>query len=305
MSYDVKIDASPIYELLGSFMVYVTKKWARDLDVGIAWTEQIDHRLSTEAKQAIHAARDLPFNDYDVLYAWVFTRPDFNEIPDFLAYLENSDDQLLYERVFHHLPLLTLEESVRIQRTYAPLLQMWDKEYFRQQEGELRAIAFEDAEEKKGLLGKMDPDALVEYATAGLVVPPLQDLDTVVLFPSVHNRPINTYCFYSRMLLIQYPVDMPEEDENEPPTILLRLTQAVADPQRLRLLRYFADEPRSLSDMRRDLKQTDEELMSDLMILRVAGLLRIHIGRYGKEKFSIRPEGSADLQMFLESYVRI
>ncbi|MFB5675721.1 ArsR family transcriptional regulator [Paenibacillus terreus] len=305
MSYEVKIDASPIYELLGSFMVYVTKKWVRDLDVGTAWIEQVDNKLSSDAKQAIDTARDLPFNDYDVLYAWAFTRPGFDEIADFLAYLESSDDQLLFERVFHHLPFLTPEESVRIRRTYTPLLRAWDKEYFRQQEGELRAIAFEDAEEKKMLLGKMDPDALVEYATSGLVVPPLQDLDTVVLFPSAHNRPINTYCFYSRMLLIQYPVDIPEENEDEPPTILLRLTRAVADPQRLRLLRYFAGEPKSLSDMRRDLKQADEELMSDLMILRVAGLLRIHIGRYGKEKFSIRPEGTSDLQMFLESYVRI
>lgn len=43
--------------------------------------------------------------------------------------------------------------------------------------------------------------------------------------------------------------------------------------------------------------------MSDMMILRVAGLLRIHIGRYHKEKFSIRPDGAADLQVFLESYI--
>lgn len=306
MSYEVRIDVSPVYELLGSFMVYVTKKWVRDMDMGSQWIEEVDGRLSPEVHAALTRAKDWPFNDYDVLYAWAICRPaDTDEIKEYLDYLEDGLDQDMYNLIVHHVPFLTLEDSIRIRRDYTPLLRSWYRDYFRSLEHSMRILAEEDAAEKRMLLTKMEPEALVEYATAGLVVPHLDALDTVVLFPIVHNRPINTYCFYSRTLLIQYPVDVPEESEDDPPTTLLRLTRAVAEPQRLRLLRYVAEEPKSLADMRKDLKKDDDELMSDLMILRVAGMLRIHIGRYQKEKFSIRPEGAADLQMFLETYIRL
>lgn len=303
MGYDIKIDSSPIYELLGSFMVYVTKKWVRDMDMGYEWIEQIESRLRPEVREQLASAQACPFSDYDVLYAWAFTRSHSDEISDYLIMLENAEDDEMFHRISFEVPFLTIEESIRIRKVYAPLLRLWDSDYFRSIESELRELAEEDATEKRMLVSKMEPEALVEYATSGLVIPNMDDLDSVVLFPVVHNRPINTYCFYNRMLLIQYPVDIPEEKEDEPPMLLLRLTRAVADPQRLKLLRYVAQGPKSLDDMRRDLGHLEDKLMSDLMILRVAGLLRIHIGRYHKEKFSIRPDGPADLNMFLESYI--
>ncbi|APB71029.1 ArsR family transcriptional regulator [Paenibacillus polymyxa] len=303
MSYQIKIDTSPIYELLGSFMAYVTKKWVQDMDLGHEWIDKVDARLQHEVRTELATAQDCPFSDYDALYAWALLRPESDEISDYISYLDHGPDKDMFELLVPHIPFLTFEESLRIRKVYTPLLKLWDRDYFRALEGELRVLAEEDAAEKRMLLSKMEPEALVEYATAGLVVPHMEDLDTVVLFPVVHNRPINSYCFYTRTLLIQYPVDIPEESEKEPPTLLLRLTRAVNDPQRLRILRYVAQGPKSLEDMRHDLSRLEDTLMSDMMILRVAGLLRIHIGRYHKEKFSIRPDGAADLQVFLESYI--
>lgn len=84
-----------------------------------------------------------------------------------------------------------------------------------------------------------------------------------------------------------------------------RLTRALAKPERLRLLRYVADEPKSIYEMLHDLNESKEDLMHDLMRLRVAGLLRIHLVDQDIEKFSIRPDGAAELQIFLESYIRL
>ncbi|MOA18525.1 hypothetical protein D3C78_1388490 [compost metagenome] len=71
------------------------------------------------------------------------------------------------------------------------------------------------------------------------------------------------------------------------------------------MLRYIADQPKSLQDIIHDLNETEDQLMHHLMRLRVAGLLRVHLIEKDTEKFTIRPDGASELQMFLESYIRL
>ncbi|WP_411342622.1 winged helix-turn-helix domain-containing protein [Paenibacillus sp. WLX1005] len=306
MSYQVKIDISPVYDLLGSFMVYVTKKWIRDIDLGPEWIREIDNRLSNGVRMAILEASSWPFDDYDALYAWASCRTREGSVSDFLDHLESMPETDMWNEIHPLMPALTLSEAIRIQKSYAPLLKLWYENYFNEIENEILPLIAEDGEEKLRLLDKMEPAALIEYASGGLVVPEMPGLNTVILFPTVHNRPINTYCFYEGFLLIQYPVDVHEEGEEDPPNVLLRMTRALSDPERLRMLRYIGgDEPKSLQDMSHDLLQPQETLMHHLMMLRVAGLLRIHLGREDIDRFSLRQDGASELQLFLESYIRI
>lgn len=60
MSYQIKIDTSPIYELLGSFMAYVTKKWVQDMDLGHEWIDKVDARLQHEVRTELATAQDCP-----------------------------------------------------------------------------------------------------------------------------------------------------------------------------------------------------------------------------------------------------
>ncbi len=305
MNYEVKVDVSPIYELLGSFMVYTSKKWVRNLDIGPEWISEVSGKLPQEVAAALAQTAMWPFDDYDVLYAWAIHRDNGDAVLPFLECLQETPEEVLLAAASPYLPELTLEEASRIRDQYTPLLELWYEHYFKNVEGSIIPLIEEDANEKGMLLTKMDPMSLVEYASGGLVIENAPEIQTIVLFPTVHNRPINTYCFYKKMMLIQYPVDVPEEDEDEPPTCLLRMTHALSDPKRLRLLRYVAEKPHSLDEMIRDLDQTEESLKHHLMILRVAGLLRIHLGAGDTEKFSIRPDGASELQMFLESYMRL
>ncbi|WP_040925254.1 helix-turn-helix transcriptional regulator [Saccharibacillus kuerlensis] len=304
-NYEVKIDVSEIYELLGSFMVHITKKWLPNLDIGAEWSAQAEASMPPEMRKRFAEAAEWPFVDFDALYALVIEREADEDIPLFLDRLLSEPAEHLLELVSAQLPLLTKEDMYRIQRDYTPLLKTWYTYYFKNIRDSILPLIEEDAAEKRELLLKMDASALVEYASGGLVVETPLDLKTVILFPTVHNRPMNTYCFYQNVLLIQYPIDAPEPDEDEPPTVLLRMTRALAVPDRLKLLRYVADHPRSLLEMERDLGQPAEALKHHMVLLRTAGLLRTHIGEQSNEKFSIRPDGASELQMFLESYLRL
>ncbi|WP_256972547.1 helix-turn-helix transcriptional regulator [Saccharibacillus sp. O23] len=304
-NYEVKIDVSEIYELLGSFMVHITKKWLPNLDIGAQWSADAEAGMPPDMQQRFLEAAEWPFLDFDALYALVIEREADEDIPAFLDRLLTEPAERLLERISPQLPLLTQGDMSRIQRDYTPLLKSWYTYYFKNIREALLPLIEEDAAEKLELLQKMDASALVEYASGGLVVETPLDLKTVILFPTVHNRPMNTYCFYQNVLLIQYPVDVPEPDEDEPPTVLLRMTRALAMPDRLKLLRYVADQPRSLLEMERDLGQPAEALKHHMVLLRTAGLLRTYIGEQSNEKFSIRPDGASELQMFLESYLRL
>ncbi|AZK47405.1 ArsR/SmtB family transcription factor [Paenibacillus lentus] len=304
MAYNVKVDVSPIYELISSFIVFTTRKWVNNLDVGIEWLEDIGSRLDMDEKQAFAAAAQFPFTDYDVLYALAVERPSHN-VDTFLDDLELATIDVLYHSIKSYIPDLTNDEIQRIRHSYIPLLRKWNNLYFADVAPQYKPLLEEDAAEKATLLHKMDPEALVEYASGGIVLEPDLPIEEVVLVPSIHFRPINTYSFYSRVLLIQYPIDIPEQDEDEPPICLLRLTRALANPERLRLLRYVAIEPKSLLEMMNSLNESEDKLMHHLMRLRVAGLLRVHLVDIDTEKFSIRPDGVAELHMFLESYIRL
>ncbi|AJS58369.1 winged helix-turn-helix domain-containing protein [Paenibacillus sp. IHBB 10380] len=305
MNYEVKIDVSPIYELLGSFMVYVSNKWVDNLDMGPGWVHNVEQRLNPEIRSILATASAWPFSDYDVLYVWAGQRHNGNSIEAFLEQLLKSSDIELFDRVSPYLPTLALVDARRIRDDYVPVLKLWYEHYFKEIEDEIIPLIEEDALEKRTLLSKMDPENLIEYASGGLVIEDIPGLNTVVLFPTVHNRPINTYCFYTGMLLIQYPVDVPEKIDDEPPMCLTRMTYALSNSTRLRILRYVGEQPKSLMDMKHELDQPVDTLMHHLMILRVAGLLRIHLGEHNNDRFSIRAEGAAELQIFLESYIRL
>lgn len=305
MEYELKIDVSPVYELLDSFMLYVTRKWISNLDIGPHWIHDVEDRITPQKVTALLQAADWPFTDYDVLYAWVYIRGPATSVLHYLDELESAPIEECYLQIAPLIQDFSIEEALRIKISYIPLLRLWYEQYFRHVEHKILPLLIEDASEKKMLESKMDPISLIEYASGGVVFEEIKDLKTIVLLPTVHNRPINTYCFYTNMVIVQYPVDVPLEDENEPPMVLLRMTRALSDPTRLRLLRYVAHEPKTLWEMQSDLNQSREMLMHHLLILRVAGLLRIHLRGEQDERFSIRPDGAAELQMFLESYIRI
>ncbi|KWX78447.1 ArsR family transcriptional regulator [Paenibacillus riograndensis] len=305
MNYKLEIDVSPVYELLDSFMLYVTRKWISNLDIGPDWIRDVDNRIAPQQISSLRQAAEWPFEDYDVLYAWAYSRGHASKVTQFLDELEACSLEECFERTAPFFESFTLEECARIKYSYTPLLRLWYDQYFRHTEQKMLTLMIEDASEKKMLESKMDIVALIEYASGGMVIEDIPELETIVLLPTVHNRPINTYCFYKKLMLVQYPVDVPQDSEDEPPIVLLRLTKALSDPTRLRMLRFIAHEPKTMWEMQSELSQSREMLMHHLLILRVAGLLRVHLRGEGTERYSIRPDGASELQMFLESYIRI
>ncbi|WP_138493499.1 ArsR/SmtB family transcription factor [Paenibacillus pinistramenti] len=309
MSFKVRVDVSSIYEFLNSFIIFSNPRWINNLDLGQDWLDESRSRLSLEEAEMFKDTALWKFSDFDILLSWVIQRKPKMRIPDFLDHLEFSDARQVHHEALELLPHLSHEEIEQVRERYTPLLRIWYKRYFKDVELEHEHYLREDVLEKKTLEDKMEPADLIEISTSGIRVGEHLPIDQVVLLPTLHLRPLNTYCFYHRLLVLQYPIDFPEK-EGQPPNLLLRMTRALADPLRLNLLRFISEQgPLSFSEMKKQLPDLSDTLTHHLMLLRVAGLLLIHLDvnqvENQHETYSLRKDGIADLQIFLESYIRV
>lgn len=304
MSYEIKVYHSPMYELLCSFLIYSTRKWTENLDWSCNWLDEVTQQLDPELVQRIANNHTWDLEDYDILYLWTVLRDPYTDVTSCLTYLEETPIEELYAQVVPYLKDASLSNLMRIRDDYIPILKLWNDQYFAGIEHTLIPLLEEDAAEKQLLSSKMEPRDLIEYATNGVVVEPHEDLHTIVIMPMIHCRPVNYYSQYHGMFIIQYSIDIPETNEDQVPTGLTRFTRALSDEKRLRILRYLAQDLRTKSDIANMMEMSLEAVSSNISTLRAAGLLRTHLND-SNERYSIRLDGVAEMQLFLESYLRL
>jgi hypothetical protein len=306
MSYVLTVDVSSIYEFLNSFLSFTDPRWTDNLDLGRSWLTETRAKLLPQELAAFDEFTTLNLDNFDLLMAWAVRRKPKMRVLDFLDYLEYGDKEIVYAEVLGLMPHLENETIAFVLKRYIPLLRVWYDKYFRGIEAEHEHYLREDVLEKKTLESKVEPADLIELATSGIFVGDHLPIDEVVLLPTLHLRPLNTYCFFHRLLVLQYPIDWPEKD-GLPSNVLLRLTQALAEPFRLQLLRFIAQHgPISLPELQEALSEYTDDFQINLRQLRAAGLLRIHLEEMEMDdKYSIRLEGVSDLQIFLEAYLQV
>lgn len=88
------------------------------------------------------------------------------------------------------------------------------------------------------------------------------------------------------------------------PDALLRGMKALADPTRLRILRYLAQEPQTASELSRVLRLRPPTVNHHLNQLRLAGMVHVFLDPDGEKKFAARYEGFDDTQDLLNLFVR-
>jgi DNA-binding transcriptional ArsR family regulator len=303
MAYRVHFDPSPVYELILSFMIYSRRKWTRNLEIGSSWLKRVDD--SVPPKFRTDAGR-FDEQSFDYLFLLTFLSPCKSNIAEFLNWLDTQSPGRLYE--------LTSPQSVdampndmgeRMQEAVR-MLSRWNDIYFSQIDPLWLEVAKEDAkrrrEEAEG--GKLAAESIVEVATGGIVLEADQQLQDVVLAPAVHFRPLNTYAIYKTLGLILYPVD-PPADADGPPPQLMRMTRALADESRIRILRFLAPAARSFTEVVAHTGLSKGTVHHHLVGLRAAGLIRTHINgeQQNQERFSIRPDGVSECTEFLRGYI--
>jgi DNA-binding transcriptional ArsR family regulator len=129
----------------------------------------------------------------------------------------------------------------------------------------------------------------------------------VILVPSYWSSPL---VFYSRLsenrLLVMFGA-RPETHDITPgealPQDLVDTMKAIADPTRLRILRYLAFGPQTPTELARRLRLRPPTVIHHLNALRLAALVEITLPAEGERGYNLRREALNDVLSLLIEFL--
>ncbi|MBU1225726.1 MAG: ArsR family transcriptional regulator [Actinobacteria bacterium] len=171
-------------------------------------------------------------------------------------------------------------------------------------EGTIEALQ-QDAEHKRSLARRMEPERLVETATNGITVAVRPDLDEVVLVPTVVMRPWVIIAEWGGKRIFCYSVAEENlgHDGSKPPAWLVQFYKALGDERRLTIMRRLADGPASFGDLVELLDLAKSTVHHHIRQLRAAGVVRVTMGE--DKEYSLRAGTAPEATRMLEDFLGI
>jgi DNA-binding transcriptional ArsR family regulator len=226
-----------------------------------------------------------------LLYLLIWLRPAELSAEGFLRWLGALSAGEMYEVLAPRLrddDLPRLRELTESLPRYVEMLTLWHERYFRHLDPAILSGLAASAAAWRERIQTTPPDELVEEATNGVRLTLDPAPEVVLLTPQYHYRPWNLFSWYRGVYLVQYPADVLPPAPGEPPPALLRLTRALADESRLRILRLLVHEPLTFTELVRRIGLSKSTVHHHMVALRASGLVRVHTENENTTTYSLR-----------------
>jgi DNA-binding transcriptional ArsR family regulator len=298
MSYQIEVEFHPLYELVSSMMVFISYKNHYDLDK--QWYQTLEEKVSPTFKVKIKEEEKL--EELAFLIIMMRNCPNKNSLAHFLEWFHSFTVGEIYEMLFPYFGDFPIKDIGGFRDFFSEMLTLWNDVYTIE-EKTVEALADITLLLKKES-NTMGPVDFVENCTNGIRVFPKEELHHVILIPSIHTAPLNRLYGVKNTLFVQFAVDPPNDDPTIPSISFMRKTKALADPKRLRILQYLTSEPRTFTEIGKEMNLSKSNLHYHLMLLRTAGLVRITNFMFLEpDKYETRSHGFAALHEEIEKYV--
>ncbi len=174
---------------------------------------------------------------------------------------------------------------------------------FREHEEEFRPYLESDFAAKEAMSNRLSPTRLVEIASNGISIEDRQMDIPILLLPSMVARPWVVLAESPALYIMCYPVSdrTLASDPDAPPSWLVKLHKALGDERRLKILRRLASDDASLVELSNELDIPKSTLHHHMMLLRAAGLIRVHVG--DDKRYELRDETLPEAATYLNHYI--
>src|SRR5687767_14395443 len=178
----------------------------------------------------------------------------------------------------------------------------WANRVWKPESLTIMPIIERDADAKREIQRELPMDRFVTTATNGVEFAPRPGVDRVVMVPSFVNRPLVTYYEFGETLIIIYPVadESVSAETDAPPLRLVRLSKALGDEKRLRILRALADGEKTLMELAETFGVAKTTMHHHMIVLRSAGLVSVVVG---SKRYRLRHETVPDVAALLSGYL--
>lgn len=187
-------------------------------------------------------------------------------------------------------------------------LQAYIDTFFAEEEQRILPVLEQELSYARMRAGSRPLPAMLEELTAGVRYGDFEHLTDIVLAPTFWGSPFmfSEHLTETKMIVLfgARPGTMSIIPGDVVPDGLLRGMKAMADPTRLRILRYLAQESQTASELSKVLRLRPPTVAHHLAQLRLAGMVQVYLDPNGERKYSARYEGFEDTQELLNRFVR-
>ena len=221
--------------------------------------------------------------------------------PDAVAeFLRTSHPE--YEPWTSYLRSVLDSEAADYRDQLVDVLEEWADRVWNAESLTIMPILERDVESKRDLQRDLPLDQFVPMATNGVEFAPRPGIDRLVLVASFLQRPLVGHVEVGDALLIIYPVadESVSAETDTPPLRLVRLSKALGDEKRLRILRSLADGEKTLMELADAFGVAKTTMHHHMIILRAAGLVSVGVG---SKRYRLRQETVPDVGALLSGYL--
>ena len=180
--------------------------------------------------------------------------------------------------------------------------------FFAEEEARLRPSLEQGLERAQELAGRLSEHDLVEELSHGVRFEGLESVQELTLAPSFWSTPLifqirprpeeALIIFGARPELISLAPGVGTPD------LLVNALKSLADPTRLRILRYLAGQPLTPTELARRLRLRPPTVIHHLRGLRLSGLVSVIVSTDGERRYTARLETLNDIYTDLQEFIK-
>ncbi|CAN7409306.1 ArsR/SmtB family transcription factor [Rossellomorea sp. LjRoot5] len=201
---------------------------------------------------------------------------------------EQTDDNPYYPG---YIEFICTTNVLNLKKHLMSVMTRWYEEVIRPEQETLSGILTRDRQSKKEMSEKLNPEALVEWATGGITYLPEPAVHTVLLIPQSIYRPWNVEGDVEGVKVFYYPVaneSIYPDDKNMPSYFLVQKHKALGDEARLRMVKFLKGSERTLQEITNELGMGKSTVHHHLKILRSARLVETRNGKYRLKEHTVQ-----------------
>ncbi len=182
------------------------------------------------------------------------------------------------------------------------IIEAWDERVWKREALTIVPILERDAAAKRELQRELPLDRFVTTATNGVEFAPRPGIERLVLIPSFLQRPLVGHLEVGEVMIIVFPVadESVTAETDAPPLRLVRLSKALGDEKRLRVLRALAEGEKTLMELAEMFGVAKTTMHHHMIVLRSAGLVTVGVG---SKRYRLRHETVPDVGALLSGYL--
>lgn len=286
MSYSVKVDHSPAYELVNSLYAFIYYKKLKPLDIKDEWIAKVKASIP---KKFIAEFEDERWEVLHRIVLLITQCPKKDSVTDFLDWLEKVSPGEIFERLSPWVEAIPANIG-EIRDKTLELLRLWNEYYFQYLPSDILSQLQADAALKAKRAQELSPIDLIEEVTNGIRVEPVDELTQVYVIPQYHCKPSVIHDYFKGMATYLYPIAPQLSEKEIAYQNIIRLSQALSDENRLKVLEFISRGPCNLIELHKNMGLAKSTVHHHATALAKAGIVRRHyMGSTTVAFYSVRP----------------